>query len=1240
MSKPNHPPNSICPYLSEIAERLWSGHAAIMVGAGFSRNARPNSKSCSGFPDWHQLGDLFYEKTNGGKSDTKGKYLNVLKLADEMQAALGRPALDQTLREAIPDSDYEPSSLHIKLLNLPWADVFTTNYDTLLERACKSVTSEKYDVVINKEDLVYSKKPRIIKLHGSFPSERPFIITEEDYRRYPTDFAPFVNTVQQALLENTLCLIGFSGDDPNFLQWIGWIRDNLGCHNSPKIYLVGVLNLSVAQKKLLEQRNIVLVDMSEFDGVEGDHYKGMEHFLDYLMSKKVEGNRLGWPEKMSDYHPDSSGDKVAQIKKILCVWKKQRLHYPGWVIVPEDRRSSLWIYTQYWINFVTTRDSLPRFVDLEFAFELNWRMEKCLCPIQNDQIEFIEEVLGKYLPLVYTEAMIEESPLKSREINGQEADRNEICQMSIHLLLSVMRLYREEGLLEKWEETNTKIVSLFASLSPEHKACLYYERAFFALFRLDVLELKNILREWQVNESLPFWEAKRAGLLAEIGQVNEAEQILEQSLKNIRAKSNLKPITTDYSLVSQEAIVILLLQYVKVSAKATKIKLPKDQGIQSEFTERWNVIKQYKCDPWNELKIFAGSLSHLPVAKLDVTEKREFDIGRVTLTGHFSAWDCEALTAYNFLRFCEDAGIPFSIPCSSFEKKSAEGSLFRIANHSPYWAMATMVRIGDVKVVEHIFNRESLSRMDVATIDNLVEEYLDSLEKSEEDIRAGKRFFSDNFGVVLAKVIPEILSRLCCKCSSEPKERLINFLLKIYKSDYRGNYGEILHLTKRLINSFPLHQQFYLIPSLLDFPILGNLDFIEKEMFVNPFRVIDLDVNLTETWDKPVIPVEKINALLNEALFAKANAREWAICTLSSLHELRLLEQEQIDGFADALWSQLDDYGLPSETGLYKFSFLNLPHPANVDPTSQFKNYVQKDHFPLQKNRVEKNVEFTRGNVPLCREIIGAQKFLQWSHADIKSIFDRLVEWWDADKNHLEREDSSTVFGSIVEEFKDRFAELVDVLVFVIAPNFDLITENENKSELLRLIHELQGHGLPTLKLESACLHIFPEFGDGILDKIENGLASDNLDRVRDSLGATLAIVERSKPDRGDNDLWRIASLLGDMVLWRKKIGLQSALNTLKELLVKQPSLYTVELEKQILVGLQYIAIETAMDMDGLEFSEKLAIRHKAAGVAYLLSTLYNKQDRPTPAVITKWMDICHSDFEFSEIKNQWLLES
>ena len=72
-----------------------------------------------------------------------------------------------------------------------------------------------------------ASRPRIVKLHGSLPAQFPLIVTEEDYRTYPTKFAPFVNTVQQAMMETVFLLIGFSGDDPNFLNWSGWVRDNL-----------------------------------------------------------------------------------------------------------------------------------------------------------------------------------------------------------------------------------------------------------------------------------------------------------------------------------------------------------------------------------------------------------------------------------------------------------------------------------------------------------------------------------------------------------------------------------------------------------------------------------------------------------------------------------------------------------------------------------------------------------------------------------------------------------------------------------------------------------------------------------------------------------------------------------------------------------------------------------------------------------------------------------------------------
>ena len=49
---------------------------------------------------------------------------------------------------------------------------------------------------------------------------------------------------------------------------------------------------------------------------------------------------------------------------------------------------------------------------------------------------------------------------------------------------------------------------------------------FFALFELDIQKLKDRLKEWKTDESLPFSEAKKASLLAVVGQVHEAEKNL------------------------------------------------------------------------------------------------------------------------------------------------------------------------------------------------------------------------------------------------------------------------------------------------------------------------------------------------------------------------------------------------------------------------------------------------------------------------------------------------------------------------------------------------------------------------------------------------------------------------------------------------------------------------------------------------------------------------------------------
>ena len=134
--------------LDIIAGRLWDGHASLFVGAGFSKNATLLSGGKIP-PDWNELGDLFFEKARTHKPTPKEReYANVLRLAEEVECVYGRKALFNMIQESINDNYLEPSDLHMQLLSLPWRDVFTTNYDTLLERAAIKLKEQRRFILL------------------------------------------------------------------------------------------------------------------------------------------------------------------------------------------------------------------------------------------------------------------------------------------------------------------------------------------------------------------------------------------------------------------------------------------------------------------------------------------------------------------------------------------------------------------------------------------------------------------------------------------------------------------------------------------------------------------------------------------------------------------------------------------------------------------------------------------------------------------------------------------------------------------------------------------------------------------------------------------------------------------------------------------------------------------------------------------------------------------------------------
>ncbi|MBU2887358.1 SIR2 family protein [Gilvimarinus agarilyticus] len=1295
-------PDSIRPYLNEIAERLWVERAVVMVGAGFSKNAGNE------FPDWTQLGDLFYQKNHGVKPDsTEQKYLNVLRLAEELQAGIGRPALENLLRASIPDLDVEPSDLHVELLKLPWADVFTTNYDTLLERASAKVVTRRYEPVINKEDIPYAVKPRIVKLHGSFPSERPFIITEEDYRRYPNDFAPFVNTVQQALLENTFCLIGFSGDDPNFLRWIGWIRDNLGKDKTQKIYLVGVFDLSPARLQLLAQRGIVVVDLSCCEGVEKhDHKKALERFFGYMQSNKPDV--LDWPYNPQMMSPSRDAD-CKEVRKITEEWQRQRQAYPGWLILPNKNRENLWVFTSAWVDCLPDTEKSAPGLDLQYAFELIWRLERCLLPVFDKLAELCEKLLEKYWPFQ------NENPPTNYQIHPgkekyQELPWNDLRQAWLAIAVAMLRFYREEGCLDKWQksENQLNIPSLSDHLSAEQREFLHYEGFLFSLFTLDLPNAKQRLENWQPNETQPYWMAKRAAAFAELGLLNKMDDQIRLSL--VETRKRRKNYARCFS-ISNEAYQMVLFRYISdvnlwsVEKTATpeeveqikKVFLDKwkrnkqvseskrqasyiaklkpqetfstaskdweclvknreddrklewdkylrnirDDQRKRELQQqnaRWDELKAFRCDPWNELKLYELKLDRPSVQRKTLTEKREFDIGRISRIHHFHGTDQEALSAYSFLRFCEEVGLPGYTMLT----KTALVSLQCISNYSLFWAIATLFRLGsgDARDIDSLFSRESVYKFSADKADQLIQNYLDALNRNRDEIQGGGTFRNINYAVRLAQFLPEVISRLCCKCSDKTKGRVLDFVAGLYASSYKANYGNVKNLTKRLISSMSQVEQYRLVPGLLKIPFPEGLDpYIEGE-YLNPFSLLEIN---QKPEGAPAVNIQSrlVDDLFRQAALNDPARRRWVITSLVTLYDLQLLDDEQISKLAEVLWRETDQYGLPDGTNFYKFAFLIFPYPENVDPAQLFKNYVMSMPFPIQKDKQGRGVHITGGDIHIVREILGANSNdgSIWTAEDAIDILQRLLEWWDADKERLkEKENVPKRLFSTEDEFRVRFSRLLELLAEVVGPKLRTDLSVEIKMSLRRLLKEVREYGLPGITAEATCLHIYPDQKTEVYNRINEALISDQSDLKKDGLNAiSKIIIDGNEADVNSLDA-NPTSMLRQYLTWCSINSISLALWVIARILKNSPNSISDGLKTAVQRRLDRLLTDTEYDRDNLylSFDEKLEVRRVSSNVAAELWKYYNSRSLSVPEAVEKWRQLSLSPDEFSEIRNPW----
>ena len=889
-------------YINDIANRLCEpniyGFASVMIGAGFSKNAKNLGDQSVSPPDWSQLaGIMFDELYPENIYEDKEKRLeqkiiechgnNVLTLAQKYEVTFDRIKLNNLIEKSIADDMYVPDELHKKLLELNWNDVFTTNYDTLLERAINQILVKKnYKVVYSQNDLPGSVRPRILKLHGSIGHSENYIITEEDYRTYPTKYTTFVNTVQQSMLETRLCLMGFSGDDPNFLNWLGWLRDNMG-ENCPKIYLCGLFdNMDPAEIKLLENRSISVVDISSLADKESKnkYYDSYNKFFNILKEKSLYKKKSIIEKKIYSEVSIQSDlkDLRTYYEEMLSYCDKLIEEINMYVCVPKELEKKISQYIKNQLNAVLYDNERLDEKRFELIGKLCYILKRVNTIIYDNHIKKLTEILALYT----------------------KDEKRNLCAY-FNIIIYLLVLYRIDDNIDEYKKYIDEIHRIENNLSFEMKNeyCIEYSKYLISKLNYEVAEqyIEKISLDIRYEYSL-----KKACLLGQINKNEKALEILKKCAANLAQEK--------YS----EDKMASLIGYANLSARAI-VGYNKDMDSFSD--------KDYYKNNYNCREIVLKS-------KEDIVEQCFGEVSKEnsttasfnpnTYTRHFSVgntdYEKKLEVSFRYILLQDLLCLPIYKDHKNSIKKSIE--VIDDTSKSPLWKWIYIARLNDENIIDSYFTRERI----YATKLKYVEKFFHDIMRLWKSLSHKCPLYIVE-KILSEKTIIDVLSRILVVLDDNRIADFIHILAEIsvvcLNSDNNIIFKSIERL-KYIVNSNILEM------CLDDIFIKFSSRYYIGSYFFEDINYKKINISNTKLYVDNII-----KELKNDNMEIRDNAISKVIL-LNKIENLQVYSEE----IADAIWDKVDKNGMPCSKLYLPIVWKNIPHPKNIDFEKLYRKYL------------------------------------------------------------------------------------------------------------------------------------------------------------------------------------------------------------------------------------------------------------------------------------------------------------
>ncbi len=887
-------------HYNAVRRALQNGNAAVMVGAGFSKNAENGIELAM----WKEVAQELWRELNPDAPELSDFSSSIVtQLGEQYARVFSRPGLEELLKRLIPDDRVAPGLLHRSLMSLPWSEIFTTNYDTLLERAAEAIVDRAHYTVMCREDIPQSKilgRRRIVKLHGSFPSQRPFIFTEEDYRRYPEKSAPFINLVRQSMLENVFCLIGFSGDDPNFLYWIGWVRDMLDEHALP-IYLFVIDPPSLGTQKLLESRRVTFVVLPTKAGVENWDYAARFAALFEILKKPLEEDVEDWGHRSAELNlvlhvPESNTQQYERVVATFSAIRKMRNSHPGWFVTPYGIRKRFFSSVRQIHTLLHSSKVHEQFltqapyVGIAVLAEYSWHQNVLLQCLSDELAEVALRLLEQTDPKSYNVSAFEKDDLE-----GLEAHTPFAFQLRWkELALGVLRWAREAIRKVEFLAVTDSLQQHF-STDLQVVDQITYEDILLKLYIGERDIAYQSLKNWDVRSPDSYMLVRKGMLLGEVGEVTAGLKIALLGLKRLRKNQRSRSKSTLY--LSQEAWACFAIGYLQNTLSHTleqQVPVDEEEFFPEVVTRRLSYLASVGHDVEREvLQLTADLNAEAPAPSQPVTYTPLFELGRYSTTRHLAgshSYEKKIRSAFAWLTLTDRVTLVPRVGSATFDMGSfGQAAWWAQYADSMQRVLSVMIRLLNSKMLEprnptqFIHSAGWLSRYQVAKTPELLAQELFERSMDFVDRMFPQEFQSDLMERAIGFHM-QVASRLVIRITIPGFVAIqLERVVKLYKAKqmvlHPDLWKEAANLVARCFEALSPSERLSSLVSLASIP-----DFLELGI-QNRFHETDwLSLHLLprrdsdSIMDQPSSEMEALVDALIDRLFVNASAmgKGWA----------------------------------------------------------------------------------------------------------------------------------------------------------------------------------------------------------------------------------------------------------------------------------------------------------------------------------------------------------------------------